>query len=137
MWYTELVQYTAHAIHTIKSLPFSSSSSLSQTLKLEDLLVAKEFNNYFGEVGVLLADKIKNSKENTFKTFIPQRISSSLFLNQRNSAEVLNIISSLKISKSSGYDNISFFFKSAIKVVAFPLLTYWIAHLNWMCFLTA
>ena len=51
-----------------------------------------------------------------------KRISSLLFFNPTNPAEVFNIISSLKTSKSSGYDNISsFFLKSAIKVLVFPL----------------
>ena len=51
-----------------------------------------------------------------------KRISSTLFLKPTNPAEVSNIISSLKTSKSSGYDNISsFLLKSAIKVLVFPL----------------
>ena len=74
------------------------------------------------EVGALLANKVESSKENAFKTYMSKRISSSLFLNPTNPAEVFNIISSLKTRKSSGYDNISsFFLKSAIKVLLFPL----------------
>ena len=116
---------------TIKSLlSSSSSSSLPQTLKLNGsvttdpvgLLMAEGFNNYYSEVGALLFDKIESSKENTFKTAMSKRISSSLFVNPTNPAEIFNIISSLKTSKSSGFDNIfSFFLKSAIKVLAFPL----------------
>ena len=50
-----------------------------------------------------------------------RRISSTLFLNPTNPAEIFNVISSLKTSKSSGYDNISsFFLKSAKKVLVFP-----------------
>ena len=114
---------------TIKSLLSSSSSSfLPQTLKLDgsfttDLVfMAEGFNNYFSEVGAFLADKIESSKENTFKTYMSKRISSSLFLNPTNPAEVFNIISLFKTSKSSGYDTIfSCFLKSAIKVLVFPL----------------
>ena len=51
-----------------------------------------------------------------------KRISSTLFLNPTNPAEVFNVISSLKTSKSGVYDNISsFFLKSAKKVLVFPL----------------
>ena len=57
---------------TIKSLLSpSNSSSLLQTLKLDGsvttdpVLMAEGFNNYFSEVGALLADKIESSKENT------------------------------------------------------------------------
>ena len=50
-----------------------------------------------------------------------KRISSTLFLNPTNPAEVFNVISSSKTSKSGGYDNISFFLKSAKKVFVFPL----------------
>ena len=114
---------------TIKSpLSSSSSSSLPQTLKLDGsvttdpVLMAEEFNNYFSKVGALFADKIESSKENTFKIYMSKRISSSLFLYPTNPAEVFNIISSLKTSKSSGYDYISsFILKSAIKVLVFPL----------------
>ena len=84
--------------------------------------MAEGFNNYFSEVGALLADKIESSKENTFKTYMSKRISLTLFLNPTNPAEVFNVISSLKTSKSGGYDNISsFFLKSAKKVLVFPL----------------
>ena len=114
---------------TIKSLlSSSSSSSLPQTLKLDGsvttdpVLMAERFNNYYSEVGALLIDKVESSKENTFKTAMSKKISSSLFVNPTNPAEIFNIISSLITSKSSGYDNIfSFFLKSAIKVLAFPL----------------
>ena len=107
---------------------FTSIYTGPQTLKLDGsfttdpVLMAERFNNYFSKVGALLAEKIESSKENTFKTYMSKRISSSLFLNPTNPAEVFNITSSLKTSKSSGYDNISsFFLKSAIKVLAFPL----------------
>ena len=113
---------------TIKSLLSSSnSSSLPQTLKLDGsvttdpVLMAEGFNSYFSEVGALLADKIESSKENTFKTYMSKRISSTLFLNPTTPAEVFNVISSLKTSKSGDYDNISFFLKSAKKVPVFPL----------------
>ena len=88
---------------TIKSLLSSSnSSSLPQTLKLDGsvtsdpVLMAEGFNSYFSEVGALLADKIESSKENTFKTYMSKRISSTLFLHPTNPAEVFNVISSLK-----------------------------------------
>ena len=68
----------------------------------DPVLMAEGFNNYFSEVGTLLTDKIASSKENTFKTYMSKRISSSLFLNPTNPAKVFNIISSLKTSKSSG-----------------------------------
>ena len=84
--------------------------------------MAARFNNCFSEVGALIADRIKYSKENTFKTYMSNRISSSFFFNPTNAADVFNIISCFKTSKSSGYDNISsFFLKSAIKVFTFPL----------------
>ena len=88
---------------TIKSLLSSSnSSSLPQTLKLDGsvttdpVLMAEEFNSYFSEVGALLADKIESSKESTFKTYMSKRISSTLFLNPTNPAEVLTSFLLLK-----------------------------------------
>ena len=69
---------------TIKSLlPFSSSSSLPQTLTLDGsvttdpVLMAEGFKNYFGEVK--LAGKIESFKENTFKTYMSKRIFSCFF----------------------------------------------------------
>ena len=111
-------------------------TAIPQTLKLDGyvttdpVLMAEGFNNYFSEVGALLAGKIESSKENTFKTYMSKRISSTLFLNPTNPAEVFNVISSLKTSKSGGYDNISFFLKSAKKFLYFHSLTYSIARLN-------
>ena len=123
---------------TIKSLlSSSSSSSLPQTLELDGsvttdpVLMAEGFNNYYSEVGALLADKIESCKENTFKSYISKRISSTLFLNLTNPAKVFNVISSPKTSTSGGYDNISsFFLKSAKKFLYFHSLTYSIARLN-------
>ena len=59
---------------TIKSLlSSSSSSSLPQTLKLDVSFtpdpkpMVEGFNNYFSEVGPLVADKIESSNENTLR----------------------------------------------------------------------
>ena len=94
------MQYAGHVAHNQISAVFFNQLFPSTT---DPVLMAEGFNNYFCEIGALLADKIE-------------------ILNPTTPSEVFNIISSLKTSKSSGYDNISLFFLNfAIEVLAFPL----------------
>ena len=84
--------------------------------------MAEEFNKYFGEIGKSLADKINDLNKNAYIKYLPERLSSSLFLNPSNLNEVCNAIRSKKNTKSCGYDSISScFLRIAANVLATPL----------------
>ena len=84
--------------------------------------VAELFDKYFNDIEKNLAGKIKSSNPNTHKHYFDKSVSDSFFLNPTTPAEICNVISSLKNTKSSGYDKITvFFLKAATKVLATPL----------------
>jgi len=61
-------------------------------------------------VGKKLVDKIPvtdTGTTNSFKTYLGKRISSSMFLEPPRNDKIYNSIHSLKLKKSSGYDNIA------------------------------
>lgn len=66
--------------------------------------IANLFNNHFGNVGIKLASKLKNKKEDS--NYI-KMIQDSIFLNPTDENEIMNIINNLKDSTSPGYDKIS------------------------------
>ena len=84
--------------------------------------MAKEFIKYFSKIGKFLTDKINNLNKNALINYLPERLSSSLFLNPITSNKIFNLIRSLKDTKSCGYNNIfSYFLRIAANVLATPL----------------
>ena len=65
------------------------------------LSIAEEFNSYFTEVGTKIDETIPPPSAN-FNDYLNNPSQQSLFLNAVDDAEILNIISQLKISKSCG-----------------------------------
>ena len=83
--------------------------------------MAEEFNKYFSKIGKSLVDKINILHKNAYISYLPERLSSSLFLNPTTPNEVCNVIRSLKGTKSCGYNNISsYFLRIAANVLAIP-----------------
>ena len=116
--------------NTIKSListrkvesPTPNKLKLKNTFTANHATMAEEFNKYFSEIGKSLADKINNVNKNDYINYLPERLSSSLFLNPTTPNEVFKVICSLKDTKSCGYDNISsFFLRISANVLATPL----------------
>ena len=84
--------------------------------------VANAFNKYFNNIGPDLASKIINKKDD-FLIYLNDNVNQSLFFNPTNIHEILEIVRSLKCSKSSGYDELSvFLLKQIIHFIASPLL---------------
>ena len=85
-------------------------------------LIANNFNDYFSDIGKILADQLKPFSENEHTKYLTKRIHQSLFLTPTTSFEVFNLISGLKNTKSTGKNNISaYFLKVAANVIAAPL----------------
>ena len=120
---------TAEVWRIIKSLLSSSRSDASLPQKLRHnntfttnpTLIANNFNDYFSDIGKILADQLKPFSENEHTKYLTKRLHQSLFLTPTTSFEVFNLISGLKNTKSTGKDNTSaYFLKVAAKVIAAP-----------------
>ena len=121
---------TAEVWRIVKSLlSFSrSDANLPQKLRHNNTfttnptLIANNFNDYFSDIGKILADQLKPISENEHTKYLTKRFHQSLFLTPTTSFEVFNLISGPKNTKSTGKDNISaYFLKVAAKVIAAPL----------------
>ena len=121
---------TAEVWRIFKSLLSSSRSdgSLPQKLRhnktftTNPTLFANNFNDYFSDIGKILADQLKPFSENEHTKYLTKRLHQSLFLTKTTSFEVFNLILGLKNTKSTCKDNISaYFLKVAAEVIAAPL----------------
>ena len=105
-----------------------SNASLPQKLRHNNTfttnptLIANNFNDYFSDIGKILADQLKPFSETEHTKYLTKRLHQSLFLTPTTSFEVFNLISGLKNTKPTGKDNISAcFLKVGAKVIAAPL----------------
>ena len=69
--------------------------------------ISDAFNNYFTNLGPNLASKIGNTKNTDFMKFLPPYFSKSLFFTPTDEEEILNIVNTLKASRSVGHDGLS------------------------------
>ena len=105
-----------------------SDASLPQKLRHKNTfttnltLIASNFNDYFSDIGKILADQLKPFSESEHTEYPTKRLHQSLFLTSTTSFEVFDLISGLKNTKSTGKGNVSaYFLKVAAKVIAAPL----------------
>ena len=88
-----------------KKLP---SSFHNRNLKLHSLKdIVEEFNNYFLSVGENLSDNIPAVNHSHDSYLRMNRINESLFLKPTSPTEIIKITSNIKMSKSTGHDDIS------------------------------
>ena len=83
-----------------------------------------EFNNFFSTIGKKLTDKLSDSE--TYKQFLRNRISSTIYIEPPRVNEVLNVINSLNIYKSVGHDNISSYFLCVASSNLAPAISFFI-----------
>ena len=84
--------------------------------------IANCFNTYFVEVGPTQASKIDSNGED-FSQFLSTPCNKSLFFRPTNSVEILSIVHSLKMTYSSGHDEINtHLFKQIIGSILTPLV---------------
>ena len=69
-------------------------------------MIAENFNDYFVKIGPNLTKEIP-THHNSFRTFLKQRCSASVFLDPVTDDEVLNEIKQFNANKSSGHDDSS------------------------------
>ena len=83
--------------------------------------IVHEFNDYFCDIGKALARQLPDHQCNSFLKYMI-RPSASMFLDCPQPPEILNVIRSLSLSKSCGFDNIpTFFLNLAADILAHPL----------------
>ena len=69
--------------------------------------IAENFNKYFCGVGRTLANNINCNNSISFKNYMKNRVSSSMFLRPTCATEILRIINQMNLNKSCGSDGIN------------------------------
>ena len=109
-------------IHTTsKKAKLPNKISAEQCTICEPEQMASIFNEFFSNIGKNLANKISAENQPCPSQYLPNPISSSMFLENPRPNEVFNIIASLSNSRSCDYDGIpSYFLKIAADVISNP-----------------
>ena len=87
--------------------------------------ISEKFNKYFAEIGLQISNTVNTNNASNFKAYLRNSVSQSIFPEHPEPNEILNIICSLNVDKTSSYDNISsFFLRLGGEVLAPILLVY-------------
>ena len=103
-----------------KSLDLPSVMNIDEKRVAEPELIAESFNNFFGNIGRRLAQKINEPIIN-LKYFLRKssKVASSVALIPPTANEVFNELSCLNNKKAAGSDDLSpFFIKTASLIIA-------------------
>ena len=103
----------------------SNSNNCSYKSQLQEK--PENFNNFFCSIGKNLAQKISTLPTNRFKSYLKNRVSSSIFLEPPNISEIVALMQAPDVNKAVGHDNIPAFFIKVSKVVIAPYLNILIA----------
>ena len=120
----QLWNFINSIIHTKRSstnLPFKLTLDGNETDEPGE--ISECFNEYFVQIGELIAKKAKLVNETNFKTFLNNSITQSIVLDPPQPNEIYNIINSFNINKACGYDNISSFFLRMGGEILAPILS--------------
>ena len=92
--------------HSVKTVNSKSGEKLQNSLD-----IANCFNSHFSSIGKNMASKFDEpSSGNNLKDpidYVKSNISQSLYMEETNEAEILELISKLEIKKACGYDHIT------------------------------
>ena len=83
-----------------------------------------EFNNFFSTIGKKLTDKFSDSE--TYKRFLRNIISSTIYMEPPKVNEVLNVINPLNLHKSVSHDKISSYFLRVASSNLAPVISFFI-----------
>ena len=67
--------------------------------------IANSFNNFFSEIGEKLANKFTNQNNSEFAKYLGSPVQHSMFFHSISESEINEVISDLKNSNSTGYDD--------------------------------
>ena len=104
-----------------KKVKHANIGSLSVNGKTETdpKIIANTFNDFFSEIGEKLASKFSNQNSSEYKKYLGSPIPHSMFLYSITEAEIINVISKLKTSNSTGHDGYNTkFIKLSISLLA-------------------
>ena len=100
--------------------PMVMKDSDGQYSNLEQIV--QKFNNYFANVGSCLAKKIPQTNADSYKEQMTGTYNNNIFLSPTTANEICTIVSSLKSSKSEGWDGINIIpIKATIDLLSSPL----------------
>ena len=85
----------------------------------------EEFNNYFSEIGLTIANFANPTGSNDFRTYLKNSVSSSVVLDPPQPVEIFNVINFLNPHKACGFDSISAAFLQLGNEVLAPVLSYY------------
>ena len=84
--------------------------------------IANEFNSFFSSIGPDLAANIDCDNIH-FSKFLPRPLTNTIYLNNTNQSEIINIVQTFKPKTSTGHDGMKLL-KQIIYSIAFPLEIY-------------
>ena len=91
---------------------------------IEKLSMLEEFKKYFSHIGENLAAKFKYDNAETYKLYLPNKITSSILMKPPRVNEVKNLINFLNLRKSVRHDNISLYYLWIGSDILVPVLCY-------------
>ena len=89
----------------------------------ENVDIANCFNNFFANIGPVLANSIKGPMGQSYKDYLKTKIESNFSFNTVENCYVLNLINKLKPKTSSGHDGLSSIMLKDIAISISPILT--------------
>ena len=90
--------------------------------------ISEKFNKHFAEIGLQISNTVNTNNASNFKAYLKNSTSQSIFLEPPEPNEILNIIRSLIIHKTSDNDNISSFFLCLGGEVLAPILSVYFGY---------
>ena len=102
------------------NLPSTTEIFIDSQNKSDDpKVVANYFNRFFCSIAKTLAQNFPHSHIPTYRNYLTNRVSSSIFLSTPSINEIINVIYSLNVNKAVGHDNIpAYFLQSAAATIA-------------------
>ena len=90
---------------------------------VKDKEIANEFNNYFSNISNIALNGLQQTNNTHFTDYLNKSCKASVYFHPTNESEILKIVSKLKTSKSTGFDNISsILIKKVIHSIVSPLV---------------
>ena len=115
-----LINKIIHYKNTDSKLPSKIEYNNTATSSVDD--ISNILNNHFVNIGPTLANSIPD-QNNFSSAYASKKIKDSIFLENTDPEEILNIITSLNTKKAVGYDGISSKILQILKHVLSPVLS--------------
>ena len=105
-------------IHKNENINIPDTMNINNCEINDKTQIVNFFNDYFAEIGQVMANKIKNH-DLSFSAYLNKHIDSRFTFKKINESYISDIIDQLKLKNSVGYDGISM---KLLKLIKVPLI---------------